>query len=387
MSQNVKKSILILASNPRVLAPAESFLRNRDWDIFLATDVKMALTILTKYKPAFMMISLEHPNRKVRTLPDLLRQTYPELCVILFTETSTIENYGLLNATPAPYKVHPPVTGPAIERAVNRYLRRLHDQKVQEELLARSVRRHLGNQNLLPAWAPTPKKDDSLLSKGAGQAFEQTVTRGDGKIHHPLIGATTNTACIAIESERFSGYLIAAMGGDRPFDGAFIDVIRERLVKYLRSGGETIKEGDSFPMKIREVRFEGWALDYAEFLKKTVHEGHEIALAFFPMSDVTPVIGQANDQEMCAVQIEDIHAETTLDFDLFIFLPTNQRYVRYTPKDSILYTSQKSRLLDQGIRHLHVRKKDIADFRRYRAQHQVNSLIMEYEERRRIMSA
>ena len=38
-------------------------------------------------------------------------------------------------------------------------------------------------------------------------------------------------------------------------------------------------------LNIKKVDFEDWALEYADFLRKSVHDGEEIAMAFFPFAD------------------------------------------------------------------------------------------------------
>lgn len=388
MKQPMTRSILILTANPRQLLSAETFLANRDWSVFATEDEKTALTYLVEQRPSFMMISVEHPNRKVAGLHKLLKQTYPDLCVILFAEEYSLESHRTLIMTDHPYRVHPPITGPAIERSVNRYLKEVHEKTVQEELFNKSFKRRMEREGWGElSWVPVNRDEDSLLSRGAGLAIEECVNKADGVVRSRLNGSTTNTACIVIESPKFSGYLIAAMAGDRPFDDGFVGMIRQRLIRFLREKGERVSEGESFPMKIREVRFESWALDYAEFLKKTVHEGQELALAFFPVSEVTPLVKDSALKDMCTIRVEDLRADTEVDFNVHLFLPANQKFLMYTPKGCVFYGHQRERLLKSGVKELHIHQDDVKAFRRYRARCQVEVLIHEFEERQRYIAS
>lgn len=378
MSAPIDKSMLILASSPASLIPAENFLMNRDWVVHVATDMKAALTYLVEKKPRFVMVSVEHPDKKIAGLPRLLKQTYPDLCVIAFAETTSLEGYRLLSQSEGPYRVHPPITGPAIERAVNKFMKELQDRQQQENALMQSQRRA---QAKIEAdlsrvrWQMKSSGDKNLLSKVTGRTLEQICERGDGQVRKPINAPTTNVACIVIESAQFSGYLLAAMGGDGPLDPRFVSTVRERLVKFLRDNGEEVKDRGAFPMKLREVPFESWAIDYAEFLKKAVHRGHEVAFAFFPVEEVSSMVLSSQSEEMGMVKVEDIDTAQPVPFDIHLFLPANQKYILYTPKNALFYPHQKERLVNAGVAHLHIKKADADSFLRYRAERNLNGLL------------
>lgn len=383
MGKELSRSLIILAADSRSFLPVEKYLANRDWIVTTTTDEKTALNLLVERRPSFFMISVDHPNKKVRSLHKLLKQTFPDLCVLLFGEKNNMETYRTLMQSEHPYRIMPPVTGPAVERAVSRFLKEDHERQLQERIYSRSMRRSRDGDAASLSWAPLPEDGaDSLLSRGAGRILEEIVEKGDGTVKERLdAGPITNTACIVIESVRFSGYLIAAMAGDRPFDEPFVRLIRDRLVRFLRENGETVTDGESFPMKIREVRFEAWAADYAEFLKKTAHKGQEMVFAFFPATDVAAQIGASPFEDMCCVRLEDIAPDQEVDFNVHLFLPANQKFLLYTPKGAVFQAAQKERLLKSGIRELHIRNDDLPAFRRYLAGQRVDRLIRDYEER------
>lgn len=383
MAKELTKSILILSAEPRAMLPAEQFLVNRDWIVRTISDERMALSTLVENTPSFFMISVEHPNRKVLGLQRLLSQTLPNLKVIYFAETNSLESYRLLNQMEQSVRIYPPVTGPAVERAVNRFVKADYEKRLQEELYMKSLRRMAGEGAENLTWAPIKDETQSLIFRGANQVLEEIVEKKDGVVLEKLQGSTTNTACIAIESTRFSGYLIAALAGDRPFDEKFVALVRERLVRFLRENGETVKEGESFPLKIRQVRFEAWAQDYAEFLKKTVHQGQEMAFAFFPVSEVVPTIGGSSVAQMVTIPVGALVADQEVDFHVHLLLPANDRFLLYTPKGSVFFKTQKDRLQKSGVASLHIKESDVAAFKAYHVRHQVEHLILDFEQRQR----
>lgn len=200
-----------------------------------------------------------------------------------------------------------------------------------------------------------------------------------------FIEQSSNVACIVIESTRFSGYLVAAMGKNRKIDEAFIQGIREKLFKFLSDNGEKVASNEeTMNIKIKEVPFEDWAIEYAEFLRKSVHKGDEVAMAFFPHADVQARFAESADEQMLAVSLDDLRADAAIEFNLYVYLPTNNKYVLYTPRGGKIYQKQIMKLQQQGISHVHMFKNDVQDFNKYRAQNYLNSKIEEYETQRRI---
>lgn len=242
------------------------------------------------------------------------------------------------------------------------------------EALNKDVRRIGGNAKPL-----TPEESDNIILRGTQRALDESVNLQDGRVTQKLEGSS-NVACLIIESPKFSGYLVAALGKNRKLDEKFMNTIRERLTKFLKEAGEPIKDDEPMFLKIRAVDFEGWALECAEFLRKSVHEGEEIAMAFFPFAEATTTVESSAQADMGAVKLDELTADVQVDFNVYVYLPANNKYVLYTPRGSKFYTSQKDRLHKMGVTHMHVKRTELQDVSRYRAQNYLNSKVNEYEE-------
>ncbi|WP_373999197.1 hypothetical protein [Bdellovibrio bacteriovorus] len=468
----VKKSLLIIKSSPGGLGNVEGFLRNRDWIIKSTTNLKEALIFLVQQQPAFVMISIDHPNKKVRNLPKILTQAFP-VCVIAFSEDTSAATYGLLNACPTEYILYPPVTGPAVERTVNKYYKDMQTrgltphqvrstddgtqdgviaikgdgsfnpanaQNILAQMLAGDepsatmtgpglkksgfVTQGMGQaplhgsmfapqpkstqggmyaplaKNPYGTWVPTgnpfqqrprrtpeeieadPRatKNDSVILRGTKQALESACNVTSFQESAPLQQAT-NVACIVVESSRFSGYLITAMAKNKHIDSAFMEKVQTRLFRFLKENGEDIKESERMDLQIKQVPFEDWALDCAEFLRKSLHEGNEVAMAFFPCNNVQTRYGDSPAEEMASIKLEEMAGNVAVEFNVYIYLPRNNKYVLYTPRGGVFYNVQKERLKNQGISQLHILKGDLQDLDKYKAQNFLNEKIQEFEEK------
>lgn len=592
--QDVRKHLLIIKSQKGSLPAIEQFLGNREWKLHATTNLKEALTYLISQKPSFVMISMDHPNKKVRALPRILSQALP-CFVMAYTESSSTLSFKNLIESGCQYRINPPATGPAVERTINKILK---DQEVEKERkererlnpsgegsesgsdktvisgggagsmrvsggaggsslsvgggdlsgdedssLAEIIRRmtagedagdeasHLdGNDSEAPGFAgsssaspmpggqwvpmdpppisaigdpetsddagslggpfgsgakqsrgeapgfhqdpntgepgsfdqnrgpgapgslnartaeaaalqadrPVPRYNEDDLdeagpsemdsSKAAALSFDppslRTDSGGRGQIppseaagikiqttsarsvgfqrtESIMVRGTqaalddtveysgvseklqdsSNVACLIVESARFSGYLVAALGKNRKIDETFVDTIRDRLLKFLRDNGESVAQEGTLNLKIKKVDFQEWALEYAEFLRKSVHNGEEIAMAFFPFAQAKTQVEKSASDEMGAIDVSQIEPEVELDFNLYVYLPTNKRYVLYTPRGSKFYTTQKDRLSQMGVSQVHVKRSEIEGVDKTRAQSYLNSKIDDFHNR------
>jgi len=583
----IPKTMLILKSNPTALTVVETFLRNRGWKIYSTVNLKEALVQIVSNKPSYILISVDHPNKKTRALPKLLSQAFPVAC-IAFAENQNSTSYKMLNEAATEYRVYPPVTGPAIERCVNKYLKdqqtratlqsandtfngkkdengndmisikggsagnieikgggemggdagKLFAQLMGEEgsitttatssksdnnqifataldeeddkpsnqnYIASDSVANNQDANTLPAylqargdqtadsqgangfgktyvqkgsagpsgqvvppssdnggwgqaqgtkpggpqyggqggadgsnpqyngqpgtqgengwsggapsdtippeglgsreyrrrqaasnWAPMVDDRDhverirekralsdanqTLIARGTQKSLEESVVIGDGAIKEKA-QESTSAACIVVESERFSGYLVAVMGKNRKIDQGFIDSVKMKLFKFLKDNGEEVKDDEGMEIKIKQVDFEPWALDYAEFLRKSVHQGNEVAMAFFPRRPIKAILEDSHHKDMAKIQLNELQGDRQVEFDLYVYLPTNNKYVLYTPKGGVFYNKQMDRLKNQGVTHMHVQRDAVQAITKYQAQNYLNDMIEDHEQR------
>lgn len=216
--------------------------------------------------------------------------------------------------------------------------------------------------------------NQSIIVRGAQNALDETVNLKDEDVAQAVEKAS-NIACITVSSPKFNGYLVCAMGKNRKMDKSMIDTIQKRLSGFLRANGETISEKDTMDMKIQEVDFTDWALEQAEFLRRSVHDGDEIAMAFFPTNDLEVALEDSASEKMLKMSLDDLKADVALEFDLYIYMPENNKYLLYTPEGQPFYGDQKGRLKDKGINHMHLRKDNSHNVKKYKAQNFLNEKI------------
>lgn len=416
MSTRPQKSLLILKSHPAGLANTESFLRNRGWNIFSTSDIRQALIEVVSEKYAYVLISVDHSNKKIPLLPKLIREKF-KVPIVTFAESTSTRSFNTLTTSSGDYKIYAPITGPAVERCINKFLKDQEsptlpsDKKEQtfkiptfiganddissifvsgKKQLKRSgfgavhttVERPNNFNFRIEELRRLSSSNDSLIARATEISLMQNVDILDGQVLHK-VEQTTAPVCIFIDSERFSGYLVAAFAKDEVLADAFIKKIQTALFDFLKKNGEHTSETEASQLKIKRVAFEPWALECADFLKTTVHQGHELAMAFFPVKPVYPDLHESQHPEMLRIQLNDLKADCPINFDLYLHLEKNNKYLLYTPKDGVLYKKQLDRLRSQGLTHMHVSKSSLPAVSRYQAQNYLNDLIDDYQEKQR----
>lgn len=218
----------------------------------------------------------------------------------------------------------------------------------------------------------------SILSSCTKMALKAVVAPSPNLIVHIPILRSSNVACFDVESPNVSGVVVVAFGSDRQADAKFTRELREKVLLYMREHDIDFTVNDAMNLKIEQVEFEAWSANEAAFLHKTVHAGDEIALSFFMNSDLKTPLEVSDDSRMLKINIDEIRADVPLDFDIYLHLPANQKYVRYVAKAGAISTAQWNRLTTGGVAEMHVQKAAAPLVKRYRIQNFINDTVDAY---------
>lgn len=222
-------------------------------------------------------------------------------------------------------------------------------------------------------------RKSKTLEQGTRHAIDNSVKHSDAPIQVQKLSKAQNCICLAVEAETFSGFLVAAMGRNRSFDENLLSNIQSKLFDFLRVEGLIIDETKPLEIKVRSVDFENWAIEKAEFLKKSVHDGNEVAMAFFPTEKTAPNLGESKSADMLSIDIDDLETDHPLTYDVYIHMPANDKYILYTPKGGMFLDIQKNRLKAKGINKMHSKKDDVNAIKKYHIENELNHSIEEFQ--------
>ncbi len=221
---------------------------------------------------------------------------------------------------------------------------------------------------------------DSILIQGAHHAVERVSQSPDHAEH--MLGLSTKLHCFFVESEKFRGYVLVAYSQNKDLEKKFKDDLRQTFLKFIKASGIAVQIKDSADISILEVDFEEWSLKESEFLVKSVHAGAEVAVTFFPADEDHVLIEPSADGKMLIVPLEEIEVDVPLDFDLFLYMPSNAKYFHYTKKNGKLSQAQKDRLINSQKGHFHVLAEAKEKVTKYRTTRFVNDKIRKHKSRK-----
>ena len=439
------RSMVILKSEAHGLMATEAFLKNREWQLFVTADLKEAVTYAMEHKPSYFFISVDQNNSKIEMLPKILRQSM-SVTIIAFSEKNTPNTTIALADFVADYKIPAPMTGPAVERCVQKHHRDLEKANAEssstkghgllrqdDEIHIKSgpkgesevqIQKGLRGDSHLAKPSEIQTKASAIIEKPETgniktRNFNNPTARletkaGSGADSNSKLKAIStlnpdrmfkeitkqllcelpklqknlptevrmsiidaNAACIVIESLRFSGYLVVTQANKQPPTKKFISLFKDKLAALLAAKTPSIENALSHEVQLHDVEFHQWAQQAANFIESSVYNGMGISIAFFPRHPARVPIEKSEFSDMARVKIDDIAGDSVVNFNLYIFLKYNQKMILCTSKGGVFSAKQRTRFIEQGQTHLHVRNEELEELSKYYAQTYLNSLIDE----------
>lgn len=380
---SLAKTIVVLKADSSSLEAAETFLTNRGWRIFSTTDVRKATSLVLEKRPSYILLSIDHPSKKLEMLPEIFKQSSSTVIAFAETKSSYSEN-KLIEFAGADYRAFAPVTGPSVERCVNKHLQ--DSQKKLNEVASdkiispteahwASLENNRSEQGKIIQFENANQANQFLVDCMKKSFYEACALapRSTDKTSGSIV--SSSALCFVVNSPKLSGYLLATQSGQPPLDKNFTSVFEDKFKYELGERGGSAKINDKLPVDLKEVEFNLWADHSAEFLEKSSCNGSEIMIAFFPREEAVLAVEDSEVANMARIDINDLVGNRIVDFDLFIFLPTNNKVILCAAKGSLFCEKQRLRFIKQGRTHLHVQKEDIKAASRYYIESYLNNLV------------
>lgn len=369
--------MLIVKSETGGLEAAEQFLRNRGWQVFSTTNPSEAITLLAQHQPRFVLISVNNISKKIQNLSSTIRDTF-QCSIIMFAELSDVSSFRMLQDAKSTLVIYPPLTGPAVERAVNKirtgYVASADLKSSGAVIVASRPAVITKLEKIDDSVVMTKNFQESVVFHATRDALLKTAASGTHKTATSSIYSDA-VACLAIQGSACSGYLVIASSGADKLDDGFLRQLKIYLLSALAKRDEDIFTEKDMQLTLKHVPFEKWAIKNADFLRKSVHSTGEVALAFFSSPTVLTNFEASERSNMCAMSLLYIQPNEAVKCNLYLHLPNNERYILYTPSGSKIYSKQLEKLQQQGVTQMHILIEDTHKFNIYRAEGFLNSSI------------
>lgn len=172
-------------------------------------------------------------------------------------------------------------------------------------------------------------------------------------------------AVIPVNDEKLKGFVILAINSNERFDPDHLMEFRSKISNMAGTYGiKNVEECYSF--NIPPTKILDWSEEHAEFsIIKENSESLEIVVSFIMREKVSPTLKPYIDHEMYLIDIQHLPPDTDVDFDAYIHLPKNEKYVHYIKKGKSISLDQVKNLMKNNVQGLCLPADEKNNFKKF----------------------
>jgi hypothetical protein len=224
----------------------------------------------------------------------------------------------------------------------------------------------------------------SQVEKAVEEALRRASIAVSSTESQALPESVDHVSAIMVTAENFSGYLIAAMNVKVEDRAKLFEEVRVHFFDHMKKNGHSLEDIELMDLKVHPVSFSDWTKVDGDFLKQAFFQSSELMLAFIPVEKKKLPVKFEPSANISKVvyNVEDLEPDQPVEFDLYLHLKNNDKYLLYTPENASIYKEQLDRLKKNGVANVHVRKEQAPKLRKYHTQNFLNEKIKGYKKRK-----
>lgn len=358
--------VLILANQNEKMENTVRFLSRRGWITEMKTDYRSGVSAIVQDTPDYIFVSIQMAGSQLLVLQKLVKSR-PNAVLILFSEIATLESANRLMSVGAEHIVYPSAGGPAFDRCLKRII--LESKDTPEET-KRAEKTTNQDETYWPYGATARVRVSStisILSESLKAGLHHVCSSEPLKMQKTVkLSKVSKLACLEIRSQSFSGYIVAARASNQELTEEFMSQIRGFIQEALVKIGENIRESEIFKTEISEVNFKQWMTEHAQCFQTALFQGEEVGVGFFEDVKLHTEQFTNPNEHMVGVLVTDVSGLSKAIVDLYLYLPANDRFVRYTRRGESISLKQQDKLVQRNITHLYFHHSDLQPWKQHR---------------------
>ncbi len=390
----MNKAIIIKASNTD-FTEHEALLKKHGWEVFISHNLRDSISQILINRPNIVYISLDYESQRISKLIRFLPQ-FVTCTVVPFSENNA--SSLLIKSLGSKYSIYSHATPESLLSVANQYLNdtknkpsisgfifsdkifvssdgQINDQgkRTVSYILSQVLSETNDNNNAInPAQASLIN-----LKKSISSTLEELFSKE--KDSDQKITSKQSVTCINMKSKNLNGIIVMSKAQENTMPAATSEKIRESLTHKMNIYGEAISSTQPSEISIAEVPLNEWLHHSANYVAHASLDQNQVTVAFFNYNQQhTFIENQLQDSDMFPIRIEDLYSDRVINFNVYLYLAANQKYVLYTPSGSVFYQNQMDKLKRQGIVHLFVMTKEKVVFNQYINENFLNTKIQHY---------
>lgn len=212
----------------------------------------------------------------------------------------------------------------------------------------------------------TPEED--LFLKCMGEAIEAVVGEpSDYELCFPIL---KKAMLVAIRSRKMKGAFVIAVGQSKHKPADIMQRIQVAFFSLLRANGIELDASEEFSSEIEHVYIANDAISVSPHLLMAQTPEAQVGLAVVMTEDPVPSL-QPYERNMLQVPLSDLPAEEPVNFNVYLHLRRNGKFIRYLRVGSALSNKQVVRLTKHNITHVLVDGAEREAYSRHYAAHSI----------------
>ena len=217
--------------------------------------------------------------------------------------------------------------------------------------------------------ASQQRQDEGIKKNSLVWACEQAL-KIDYSAHSILEAreySVESLAAFTLEMGSTRGYLVFSTSHKEDLDRAKLEAFKKRVTEGLEVQRQPGILTGPFHLDIEVRAYDQVIVKFSEFnLSYETPSGNHINVAFVSRQFTEPVFYESDREDMFLVDMKSIPPQTTVNFEAFIYLPKNKRFVRYLKKGGHLTLKQVKRHSSQEVNgkkgHIYLPKEQKDEF-------------------------
>ncbi len=199
--------------------------------------------------------------------------------------------------------------------------------------------------------------------------------KGCKKVEPPeSLRSTRDFTVYAITTEKMSGYILTTV------DAAVGDTkeqtkIEGKFVESLTRSVDGPFELQRLTLSFEEFDFKDWIETYDGVLKSFQLQDMVVSWAFLQKTENDLIMSSTEREDMVGVNLSEITPEVKAKNDLYLHLPSNNKFLLYTKEGNNIASNQFLRLNKFQIKEMHIKKDDIDKFKDYKVEKEITSMV------------
>ncbi len=241
-------------------------------------------------------------------------------------------------------------------------------------------------QNDLPPATPGAKAAAQLMTKLAWSASVDTIRRlsflecacnaikeiqPNAEITLDPLKAIRSAGLLMVSNKQKSNYVIVASETE-PYPSPAVLNLKKTFLQHAQKKGIETPLSQTKMLMLQKVVVPVETFSRGEFSITARYDSTAVGLSYLELPAKEPLI-QNKSNEFTEIKIIEIAEDLPLTFDVFVFLPRNKKYLRFSPAGSEFAENRRNRLLAAGRKTVLVRTQDVPHFHEHYIWAQIRS--------------